>query len=299
MRIDDSVFAWASKVSGRHFLAVCLLLLIGVIFRQPLANLVSLSLHDERSSHILVIPLLSAAIIGVRHQRMFQRAAYSPGRGLPLLVSTITLWFCLRTWIASFPFLDALSLTTLLIVLSAISGFILCYGVDSFKAAAFPLLFLAVMIPLPTAVAEHAVVGLQKGSAAASSFLFRVAGIPVIRQGLRFSLPGVDIEIAQECSSIRSSLSLFITGLLAGYVMFQSTGKRVLLSLLTIPIAIFKNACRIVTISWLGIYWNPEFFHGTFHRYSGLPFSLVGLALLGLAIVLINHSFSRSRAGDC
>lgn len=38
--------------------------------------------------------------------------------------------------------------------------------------------------------------------------LFRVSGIPVFRDNYVFILPGITIEVAKECSGIRSSLDI-------------------------------------------------------------------------------------------
>jgi hypothetical protein len=54
---------------------------------------------------------------------------------------------------------------------------------------------------------------------------FKLFGVPVFRQGFRFSLPGVEIEIAKECSGIRSSVALYNTGLLIGHVFLPSAGE--------------------------------------------------------------------------
>ena len=161
------------------------------------------------------------------------------------------------------------------------------YGTASFKAAAFPLLFLFLMSPLPGVVTEHIVSVLQKGSAATCYALFRIAGVPVVRHGFQFSLPGVDIEVAEQCSGIHAGLSLFIAGLLAQHFLLRGVWKKACFTLCIIPIAIFKNAVRIVTISWLGIHVNPDFFQGALHRRGGLPFSLVALALMAILLWLL------------
>ena len=76
-------------------------------------------------------------------------------------------------------------------------------------AAAFPLLFLFLMIPLPVVLVEKIVSVLQKGSSETCYALFRLLQVPVVRHGFVFSLPGVDIEVAEQCSGIHSALSLF------------------------------------------------------------------------------------------
>jgi exosortase len=137
------------------------------------------------------------------------------------------------------------------------------------------------MIPIPAGILDHVVTGLQTGSAEVAYRLFRLVGAPVFRESMfKFSLPGVTIEVAGECSGIRSGMSLLISSIVAGYLCLRSNWSRILLCLLTIPIVIFKNAVRIVTISLLGVYVDPDFLHGRLHQYGGLPFSILALVLL-------------------
>jgi exosortase len=284
-------------ISGRapHAYAISLWLLSLWLFRGTLSSLASLSFHDELASHILLIPLISAILIYLERKRLFRTPRYCPSIGVPMLLLAVILWFSLKTPLSSLHNTDRLSVAATLIVLAWIAIFILVYGAGSFKAAAFPLLFLFLMSPLPVVVAEHAVSVLQKGSAEACYALFRLIGVPIIRHGFRFSLPGVDIEVAEQCSGIHSGLSLFIAGLLAQHILLQGRWKKACFILCILPIAIFKNAVRIVTIAWLGIHVNPDFFHGPLHRQGGLPFSLLSLALLAVLIWLLRRPMASSR----
>ena len=128
-----------------------------------------------------------------------------------------------------------LCLEVLAIVVIWTAGFVLCYGPQPAKAALFPLLFLLLFVPVPSVLLDRAIVGLQRGSAEMAQVLFSVVGMPAFREGYRFSLPGITIEVAKECSSIRSGTALFITGLLAGYAFIRSPWRRACLSVLTIP----------------------------------------------------------------
>ena len=122
--------------------------------------------------------------------------------------------------------------------------------------------------------------GLQHGSATVSYEILRVSGIPVFRHGMLFSLPGLDFEVAPECSGIRSSLAMMMVAIIAGYAYLRSGWARLALILLTVPIALFKNAVRIVTISMLGAYVDRVFVDGPFHhQYGGLVFTIVGVTL--------------------
>jgi exosortase len=175
------------------------------------------------------------------------------------------------------------------------AGFILWYGFRSFRAALFPWCFLLLIVPIPPVFLDKIVVALQKGSAEISFILFKAAGIPVLRQGLTFSLPGVDVEVGKECSGIRSSVSLLIASILAAHVFLRATWRKVCLCLLTVPVVIFKNAVRIVAISWLGLYVTREFFRGKLHhQYGGLLFSLLSLAMQISLLFMLQRSETAS-----
>ena len=291
-RTESPSPGWAST-RAIHIRAAFFWLLSVALFRQPLSELVSLSLHDERSSHILLIPLISACLLYLQRRRVFRSSRSCHFTGIPLLLlAALAAWYSFKPLLSSLNNTDRLSVAASLIVLVWLAIFILSYGASSFRAALFPLLFLLLMIPLPVVLAEHTASILQKGSAETCYGLFRLMGVPVIRHGFQFSLPGVDIEVAEQCSGIHSGLSLFIAGLLAGHVFLQSPWRKFCFVLCILPIAIFKNAVRIVTISWLGIHVNPDFFHGALHRQGGLPFSLLALALMVPLLWLLRCPFS-------
>ena len=273
-----------------HACALGLWLLSLVLFRQSLISLAKLSFQDERSSHVLLIPLISACFLFLQRQSVFQSPRWCPSIGVAVLFIAAVCWYISKTPLSSLNDTDRLAGAASLIVLVWIGAFILCYGMASFKAARFPLLFLLLMIPLPVALADKAVSLLQKGSAETCYALFRLVGVPFVRHGFLFSLPGVDIEVAQQCSGIHSALALLIAGLLLQHVLLKGPGKKIFFVLCIVPIAIFKNALRIVTIVWLGIHVNANFFHGELHKRGGLPFAAVAMLMLGILLWLLRRS---------
>lgn len=272
-----------------HLTAAIFGLLSVALSWKPLWGLVNLSIHDEKASHILLIPLISASLVWWQRKHIFATARFYPAAGVPLLLLSALIWINTSPPHASPNSTDQLSVAALLIVMLWIAVFAFCYGIGSSKAAAFPLLFLLLTIPLPGFAADYTVSTLQKGSAESCVALFRLLGVPFVHHGLVFSLPGVDIEIAEQCSGIRSSLSLLIAGLLAQHLLLKGAWRKAGFMASVVPIAILKNAVRIVTISWLGIHVDPDFFHGALHRRGGLPFSLLGLALMALLLWLLTR----------
>ena len=268
------------RLTAHDLCWVLFLMLSLALFWKPLSALARLSVQDDRYSHILLIPLMTTSLFYLQRKRIFTFTRYDPSKGVPLLVVGIVLFFLAQSRFFTLDRIDHLSVIVLAVILVWMAGFLVCYGAQCFRAALFPLLFLLLMMPVPTVALDKIVVALQNGSAVMTYALFNLLGVPVLWQRFKFSLPGVEIEIAKECSGIRSSLSLFITSIFAGYLFLQSNWRRVSFSLFTVPVVIFKNAVRIVTLSCLGVYVDPGFLHGKLHRNGGLPFSLVSLAIL-------------------
>jgi exosortase len=250
-----------------------------LIFFEPLRTLFTLSLRDDRYTHTILIPAISLGVFWLDRRIIFPQARFSPRVGIPLLALGAMLYCALRTLWLPGPEIR-LTLEVSAIVVIWVGGFVLCYGARSLQLSMFPLAFLLLTIPLPSAFVHASEIGLQRASAETAHIIFKMIGIPVYRQGLVFSLPGIDIEVAEQCSGIRSTAALLVTVALAGHFLLRSNWSKLCVILLTLPIAIFKNAVRIVTLSWLGVYVSRGYLHGNLHKYGGLPFTLLALALL-------------------
>jgi exosortase len=189
-----------------------------------------------------------------------------------------------------------LAIASVVLVWTAIFAF--CYGSKALRAAAFPLAFLAFMIPLPESVLNWIVHALQTASADVSAVLFHAIGMPSFRRGFRFLLPGVEIEVANECSGIRSTTALVLVSVLASYILLRSAPRRICFALAAIPIGIFKNAVRIVTLSYLGVYVDRAYLEGKLHhQYGGLIFSSLSLLLVIPLLMWLHRSEANSKQG--
>jgi exosortase len=137
------------------------------------------------------------------------------------------------------------------------------------------------MVPLPSFFLDAIIGFLQRSSAEATDVLFSLLGVPVFRQGFVFSLSNFTIHVAEECSGIRSALSLFITSLVAGYFFLRSAWMKGGLVAVVVPLAIVKNVFRIVGLSLLANYVDPTFItDSALHRSGGIPLFLVSLVVL-------------------
>lgn len=261
------------------------------MFTSPIAmfrTFAHLAFFDEDYNYIVLVPVISIGLLFLERRRIFTVRQYCPAIGLPLMLSAVIVYLA-SALLPARP--ESLSLAVLAVVLLCYGGFVLFYGPGTFRRAAFPLLFLLAVIPPPAFVLDKAIEALQAGSTSASYWLFRIAHVPVLRQGFSLILPGAEIEVAKQCSGIRSSVSLLITGLLAGHLFLRSNSRKSLLALCIVPIMIFKNAVRIVTISLLGVYLDRSYFFGSFHhQYGGPAVSALAVTLLLPIIWILRKS---------
>ena len=122
---------------------------------------------------------------------------------------------------------------------------------------------------------------LQVGSTEFTNLLFMATGVPFLREGFVFHLPGMSVEVAKQCSGIRSSLALLITAILAGHMFLNTWWKKVILAVLIIPITMFKNGIRILILTLMGTYWDPRWLtESSLHRDGGIVFFILALVLM-------------------
>jgi exosortase len=258
--------------------------LTAAIFWTSLTRLVEFSLEYEHYSHIVVIPLISGWLLVIRRTSIFADVRTHWSAGLALIVAGTLLFGLGSQYLASASENDRLAAAILAVVAVCAGGFVLCYGVRPLRRGLFAVSFLLLMVPLPDAVLSRAVSWLQTGSAEVADAVFQALGVPVYRTGFLFALPGVTIEIAQECSGIRSSLALLVVSLLAGHLLLRSAWTKAALTLASLPLLVVKNGLRIVTLTLLSIHVDPQFLTGSLHQRGGILFFLPILGLLALVL---------------
>src|SRR5262249_57722326 len=109
-------------------------------------------------------------------------------------------------------------------------------------------------------------------------------------EGYVCKLASWSMEIADECSGIRSSIALLLTTLLAGHLFLNRTSHRLLVVAAVLPIAIVKNGVRIVSLSLLATHVDPKFLTGQLHHDGGVVFFLLGLGLLMPLFVFFHNA---------
>jgi exosortase len=252
--------------------------------------LIRFSFQHEHYSHIILIPVISASLFFLARERIFSHLETRWGIGSALLAAGALIYSLGQRYFGSVTENDRLSIAMFAVVVIWVAGFVLCYGLHAVRTGLFPVLFLFLMVPIPDVVLDRAIFWLQTGSAEVTDALFQLVGVPVLRTGFTFALPGVTIEVARECSGIRSSLALLITSLLAGHLFLRSAWKKTVLIVATVPLLIVKNGIRIVTLSLFSVYVDPRFLTSSLHRDGGIVFFLLALLILTPVLWLLQRS---------
>ena len=260
-----------------HALFLAFWLLSVAVLWSPLRALVALSLADNEYSHLVLIPILAAGLTFWDRRAIFRAAAPDLKLGIPLAAAALAAGWALAAR-------SGLTLFAVAALCAWTAGFLLCYGLPSLRSARFPLLILLLMVPVPPALMARLVAALQAGSAEVAYRLFRLCGVPLFREGVHIELPRIGVEIARECSSIHSGVALFITALLVGHFLLRSLPAKLLLSLSTLPIAVFTNGVRVVTLWFLATRVDVGFMTGDLHKRGGALFSMLSLAVLLLFV---------------
>lgn len=266
--------------ASRHVLfgAFTLTLLVG--HAATVRDVIRLSLQDATASHLILVPFMTLAFLYGRRDSLFAEDAPTMAVAAWRLGGLLALSWIAGVLAAAGGPVYALSLAVGAIVAAWVTGFAACYGTPAFRAGLFPLLFLGFAVPIPSTFVATAVLLLKSGSARVVAALFGLTGTPFHREGYVFTLPTFAIEIADQCSGIRSSLALVMTSVLAGQRFLTTPWKRVLVVLVAVPFAVVKNGIRIVALSLLAMYVDPGFMTGALHHEGGIVFFIIGLALL-------------------
>lgn len=274
----------------RHGLFLLFVFTAAVMLFAPLNGLFHSRDSQDYHSLIPLIPFVSGYLLYLKRKELYTEKAYSFGIGAVVILIGIVLYVAGHTVGAGLNLTDYASMITFSALVLFWGAFILSYGSRAFRTALFPLLFLIFMIPIPVIIIDKIITFLQVGSTEFTNVLFMASGVPFLREGFVFHLPGQSVEVAKECSGIRSGLALFITALLAGHLFLKTWWKQVILVVCVFPITMLKNGIRITSLTLLGTYVDPRILQSSLHREGGIPFFIVALLLMAPILYFLRKS---------
>ena len=160
-----------------------------VCFSLPLLHLASFALRSDLFSYIPLVPVISAGLIWIDRKRLRYQSASSWAAAAALFIAGAALLWAAWHSGAKTPLQDSLAgfaSAELCLFWGLCLGFL---GWGMLRQVAFPLGFLAFMVPLPSAALAAIDSFFQYTSAWTAGGLCALAGTPVLREGLTLRLP--------------------------------------------------------------------------------------------------------------
>jgi exosortase/archaeosortase family protein len=159
-------------------------------------------------------------------------------------------------------------------------------------AMAGALLICAFM--LPSAMKNGIQTFSQNASVDTAGVMLKMAGAPVIEDGLKFTSPeGMSLEVARDCNTMNSSLILLAASLLLGSLYLRSPWKRVLLTLFVVPLVIVRDGLRIFTVAEFWLQMGAHRMDSPIFRFNGLMFFALSLIPFLLFLVWLRKLESK------
>jgi exosortase C (VPDSG-CTERM-specific) len=286
------------RTRWRFWSGGCFAIVLLAAFARPLLALVNYAAGSELYSYILLVPFVSAYLLYLRRDQLPKNyvtdlplAVVSLAAGLGVLVLIYWLDFVRQRPSDN----DRLALLTLSFLCFLAAGGFFFFGRGWMRAAAFPLAYLIFMVPMPDAMANALETASKYASAEVANLLFHLSGTPFLRAGLIFQLPNITIEVAQECSGIRSTWVLFMTSILAANLFLKTRWRRLALVAFVIPLAILRNGFRILVIGLLCVNVGPQMIHSLIHRRGGPLFFMLSLIPFFLVLWWLRKGDVRTR----
>lgn len=212
-------------------------------------------------------------------------SAPTPRLGWPsfaLPAAGLCLMFLVQIYNAAFGMSPA-SLTGLAVgaYLCILANIHLVYGWQGCRILAFPLIFFLIALPMPSAIYNPIVSGLQSQVATVNVQILNLIGVPAERVGSLIQLANGTVGVDEACSGIRSLQSTVMATLFIGYLTLSSRVLQVLLFVSGIVLAVGGNLIRSLYLSMTANRHGIEAVSGV-HDAAGwsiLVFTAAGVAL--------------------
>jgi exosortase len=253
--------------------AALVALLLGLVYHRTAAGLWTMWSTNDNYSHGPLVPLVSLALVAARRGRLRGLPRAGEWRGLALVAPACALQVLgVRA--------DVLTLQGWSFVVMLFGLALTLLGGRLTRVLAFPIAYLVFMLTFPPIVMNGLSFALKEVAVRTAAHAAELLGVTLQRSGMTLWLAGGALEIENPCSGLRSLLAMLATGVLFASLLPSGWGRRVLLVLLAVPMAMAGNALRITLLVLMAHYVGIKQALGTFHDVSG--YLTYGLSLAGL-----------------
>ena len=236
--------------------------------------------RDSYYSHGFLIPFISLFLVW-RRRKILKTLPVKPcGVGLFVLAGGVIIYLISLALKINFSSYFAIPII--------INGIVLYAGGKKItKELLFPIWFLVFMLPLPKVLIIGVAYKLKSIVGEWAAFAVGKMGIEAKRVGSTIHYPGGFLLIGDPCSGLRSLISFLALGALFTQFTDVSLWKKNVVFLFTIPIALFSNFLRVISLVVLSYIYGEGITKGFAHDFSGIMVFIIGfLCFLGVIKLL-------------
>lgn len=146
---------------------------------------------------------------------------------------------------------------------------------------AFPLIYMAFLIPLPGWLIDQLTAPLQHLISYAATELLAGLGYPIVRSGVAINIAQYQLLVEQACSGMNSLIGLTSITLFYIYVLHRASWRYALLLVaLILPVAVLANFIRVVVLILLTYYYGDAVAQGFLHNSAGIALFATALLMM-------------------
>lgn len=245
--------------------------------------------HDSVSfgadySHGYFIPFVSLGLIWYRRKDIFSVETKVDLRGLAVVIGALLLH-----WLGAKMQQTRLSLMSLVLLVWGVPFYLFGWGLA--KRIIFPCAYLIFCIPLN--FLDVIAFPLRMFSTQLAVGTLSAIGIEASQHGTAILIPSMPtgMDVADPCSGLRSLLAMTALTAVYAYITQKTLVKQWILFLGSIPLAVFGNIARIVTIAIVSEALGGKAALGLYHDYSSYILFTAAITMMVVFGGLLNLNY--------
>lgn len=272
MQVAGMRFSETSPVVWVRWLIV--MVLFALIYRRAFDDLwMNWSYDESYYSHGFLIPPISLFFVWRARQDLAKLPIQPASWGY--LCLAVTCLYLMVSIFLGFRVLEQLS-----IIPMVFSLILVLFGWPYAKRLWFPVLFLIFMIPIPVSMTQSIVLDIKILATELSVRLAQLFTLPMIRDGSYVHFGDDFLLVGEVCGGLRSLIALLAFGAVMAYISKTRNWARILIFMISAPIAIVSNVVRIFFLCVVGYFYGSEYASGKVHDVSGILIFAVAFVLL-------------------
>ena len=163
------------------------------------------------------------------------------------------------------------------VVLSIAALILLLFGWKLFRKISPILLFLCLMLPLPSSFRYSLGMNLQRWATSSAVFCLEVIGYAVIQDGHTIEMGNVSVAVLEACNGLRMITAFFVISGLVVLLVQRTWWEKLVILVSSLPIALLCNTVRLAITAVFFTILEGEYWEQIFHDFGG--YAMMPLAL--------------------